>query len=181
MADPREVFWPLKDENDEGAAAHVIQEGGDPASQDGSIGFAFKDSDGNVILPQLDAEGRLPVTMESAGTLKRAKGELAAGSLALVAITGAEITLTADKLYTNLAMLCSCRRDSLIQLIQVDDASETVLAEVILGPGQFTFQLAMPKDEITAGSTGTQKLLVKGKNFDKLASLRASLTCVEVA
>jgi hypothetical protein len=179
MADPREVFWTLKDGNAEGAAAQVRVEGEASAAIPGAIGFAFKDSSGNVILPQLNAAGELPVTFDT-GTQKRACGELAAGSLTMAAVTNASITLTASKPQKSIAMICSCRRDSMFQLIQLDDVTETVLAEVVVGPGQFTFQVALPEDQIVAGATGVQKLLVKGMNFDKLSSLRATITCIEL-
>lgn len=179
MADPREVFWSLQDQDAIGDAAHVRVEGDAAADQKGAIGFAFKDSDSNVILPQLDAAGQIPVAINP-GTALRSIGELVAGSLTLAAVTNAEITLTIDKKYNNVAMVCACRRDSLVQLIQSDATVETVIGEVILGAGQYSFMFALPQDTITAGSTGAQKLLVKGMNFDKLSSLRATISCMEM-
>lgn len=179
MADPREVFWGLQDQDAIGDAAHVRIEGDAAANQKGSIGFAFKDSDGDVILPQLDAAGQLPIAINP-GTAIRSIGELAAGSLTLAAVTNADITLATSKKYNHVAMVCSCRRDSLVQLIQSDATVETVIGEVILGAGQYSFMFALPQDTILSGSTGVQKLLVKGMNFDKLSSLRATISCMEM-
>lgn len=225
MADLRESFATLEDSStQEGKALAARQEGDAAAAQNGSIGFSFKDSSGNVVLPALDAAGNVPVVVDhqdqegdaaagkeglvafafkdSAGDLvlpqldsngaiqtslaatttrkKSQAGELAAGSATLADVTNASITLTASKVYYGVSMIGSCRRDALFQLVQVNDATSTVLAEFIVGAGQYSFEASLPDLEITAGATGTQTLKVVAKNFEALSSLRAVITVKEV-
>jgi hypothetical protein len=184
MADPREFFPILENTStNAGEAPAKVQSGDDPSGKNGLIAIGTVDSSGNLAFLKLDPEGRLKVTQEASGVLKRARGELSSGSVgSLVAVTNAEISLTPGKTYVDIAMLCSCRGNALFQLIHLDNLTENILAEVVLDSGQYTMQVSLPQDEITAGGTGTQKLLVKAKNFQAPASsLRATITAVEVA
>jgi hypothetical protein len=212
MADIREAFPTLQDNTTlEGKVLDARVEGDAAAAMTGNIGFSFKDSSGNVVLPvqssegdsatgvagfpslafkdssgnlvlpTLTPEGKIPVDFMGAGTIQRVRGELAAGSLTMVQVTGAELTLAAGKVYHDLSMVVSCRRDAHFQLIQVNDATETILLDAILGPGQFSAAVQLAVDEITAGSTGTQKLIIKAMNFEKVSALRASLSAVQEA
>lgn len=181
MADLRESFPTLQDSStQEGKSLIARQEGDAAASQNGSIGFAFKDSSGNVILPQLDTAGNVVVVIDQGDCYKSTAGELAAGSATLALVTGAEITLTASTSYHEIGFVFSCRRDSLFQIVQQDDATNTVLAEYIVGPGQYTVLGQLHCLEITTGSTGTQKLKVLAKNFEAQSSLRATITAQKV-
>jgi len=151
------------------------------AGKEGLVAFAFKDSSGNIVLPTLTAAGAVPVT--SAATAIRRKstaGELAAGSASLANVTGASITLAVSKTFYGITAVVSSRRDSLFQLVQVDDATTTVLAEAVVGAGQFTFTFNLPDYQFASGGTGTQTLKIMAKNFEALSSLRATLTVNEV-
>lgn len=151
------------------------------AGKDGLVAFAFKDSAGNLVLPQLTASGAISVTSAVTSARKKSPaGELAAGSGSLANVTGAAIALTATKIYYGISAIVCSRRDSLFQLVQVDDATSTVLAEAIVGAGQYTFEMMFPDMQITAGATGTQSLKIMAKNFEALSSLRATLTANEV-
>jgi len=149
---------------------------GSTSAVDGSIGFAYKDSSGNLVLPSLDTAGNIKVTFVDRTCLKSPAGELAAGSASIVAVTGASITLAVSTVYDNIGFIFSSRRDSLFQLIQTDDATVTVLAEFIVGAGQYTVVGELHCFKITTGATGTQTLSVKAKNFEALSSLRATIT-----
>lgn len=160
---------------------HVDVEGDAAAGKEGLVAFAFKDSTGDLVLPQLNAAGALPVSAAVTSTRKKSTaGELAAGSATIANVTGASITLTASKVYYGISAVVCSRRDSLFQLVQVDDATSTVLAECIVGAGQYSFEMLWPDMEITAGATGTQTLKIMAKNFEALSSLRATLTVNEV-
>lgn len=181
MADPRESFATLEvDGTGVGVAATSRVEGDVAAGKVGSIGFAFKDLAGNLVLPMLTPSGQLPVSFTDNICLKSPAGELATGSAALAAVTGAEITLAAATAYKEVAFVVSCRRDSLFQIIQQDDLTENVLAEIIVGAGQYTLSQVLHCLKFTTGATGVQKLKVKAKNFEALSSLRATVM-VEVA
>ena len=69
----------------------VTQEGQAPANALEAL--AFKDSAGNLVLPQLDAQGRLPVDIEIDGTSTYAvSDDLTAGEDGLIAIDNAAFT-----------------------------------------------------------------------------------------
>ena len=160
---------------------HKDVEGDAAAGKEGLVAFAFKDSAGDLVLPQLTASGAIAVTAATTSTRKKSTaGELAAGSATLANVTGASITLTASKVYYGISAVVCSRRDSLFQLVQVDDATSTVLAEAIVGAGQYTFEMLWPDMQITAGATGTQTLKIMAKNFEALSSLRATLTVNEI-
>lgn len=191
MADLRECFNVIQD-SVTGAGECLISriEGEAAAAMEGLIGFSFKDSSGDVILPQLDSSGRLPVIVDAvAGTCFNANGELAAGSLTLADVTGAVIVGTIGKTYTKIGFVVCCLRTSLFQLQYVDDVGVgdtiTILAEVIVGPGQYTVccELNCLEIDMTAG-TGVQNIILQAKNFAgspaNLSSLRGTLDAVEV-
>lgn len=182
MADPRELFSVLKASS--GGAGVPLDQAIDAttpaAALNGAVGFAFKNAAGNVVLPQLDSLGRLPTT-NVAGTPTSNKGELAAGSLSLAAVTGASITLTPSAVYTNIQWKGSCRQASLFQLIQTNDVTVTVVDEIVTGPGQYTVNFDLGDVQVTAGATGTQTLSIQAKNFEELSSLRGIVTALMVA
>ena len=183
MADVREVFPILDDDgNGAGGIPRKMNEGDDPTSENGLIGFSFKDNSGNVVLPTLNASGQLPVTTGAAGTCKRAHGELAAGSATLADVTGSVITITATKTLSSIGWQVSCFRPALFQLVYVDDAggggeTETVIAEALVGPGNFSHCCELSCMIVdTSGGTGTQQLKVKARNFGgSQSSLRATI------
>jgi len=189
MADVNEVFYILADSSTGAGEAAISRiEGEAAAGIAGLIGFSFKDSSGNVVLPSLDAQGRLPVS-EIAGICYSEHGELAAGSATLAKVTGAEIALTAGKVYTQISATGCCLRTSLFEVVHIDDEgvtdTETVLEEFIVGSGQFTFQTQLHcLDVDTTGGTGTIVLTLRAKNFNgtpnALSSLRGTLAAVEV-
>lgn len=190
MADINEVFNILADSSTGAGEAAISRiEGEASAAIAGLIGFSFKDVSGNVVLPQLDALGRLPVTEEVvAGVCHHNHGELAAGSATLAKVTGAEITLTAAKEYYDISATGCCLRTSLFEVVHIDDEgvtdTEVVLEEFIVGPGQYSFQTSLDCLEIdTTGGTGTIVLTLRAKNFtgtpSALSSLRGTIAAHE--
>ena len=190
MADINEVFNILADSSTGAGEAAISRiEGEASAAIAGLIGFSFKDSSGDVVLPQLDAQGRLPITGDAvAGACFNAHGELAAGSLTIAKVTGAEITLTAAKVYHAISATGCCLRSSLFEVTHIDDEgvgdTETILEEFIVGPGQFSFQTSLDCLELdTTGGTGTIVLTLRAKNFtgtpSALSSLRGTIAALE--
>jgi hypothetical protein len=179
MADKRESFPSLEDfTTGEGSALHKIVTGDAPSTKSGSLAFAFRDSAGNVILPQLNSEGKLPVTSEGAGLPKSAQsGGPITGATSNTLIC--EVSLTASKTYGKISARGACFREAIFQLIQLDDATETILDEFIVGPGHYSYEIQMGSLEIVAGATGTQKLQLKAKNLDKTSDFRGSLSALE--
>lgn len=138
----------------------------------------FKDDSGNYAFGRVDALGNLRIVTPDAavGNGKQARGT-ASGNASLTTV--ATITLTTDKIYSDLEFIVSCFRDSIFQIILSDDGVETILAEALCGPGQLTVQGSLKAMEVTAGASGVQLLLVKAKNLSTLSDFRASICVVE--
>jgi len=180
MADQNPLFRILEDAAGLASALKKLVIGDAVAGANGAIGFAYRDSSGNATMPQLTADGKLPVDTEAlGGSCRFSKGEHA-GSTSLVDVTGAEITLTGGVSANKIQADISCRRDTLFQVVYIDDAdgtpAETVLAEAIVGSGQYSFK--MGGDCVShdiSGGTGTQKLKIVAKNFQNASTMRATI------
>jgi hypothetical protein len=121
--------------------------------------------------------------MNAAGTLMRARGQLDCGNATsgAIAVTGATIALTPGKTYVAESMVVSCFRETYAQLVWNNNGVDNIMDDVLLGPGQYTFQVDLPGDSFIAG-TGTQTLEVRARNTTTYASaIRASVTVAEVA
>jgi hypothetical protein len=181
MAHVRESFPILEDAiTKEGIALHKTENGDASAGKIGATVWAFKDSAGNVVHPQLTPEGKLPVDFDGAGVSKSATsdGEVV-GSLTLVTICEADLTV--DKTYGKISATGSCFKEAIFYLIQLDDAAETILSSFITGPGLYSFSTELNSTEFVTGSTGTQKLLLKAKNLNKASDFLGNLACLEFA
>lgn len=177
MADESPLFRTLKDSSNVAHAIDKMIEGDSPSAKNGIIAFGFKNSAGNVVLPQLTAGGAIMVDANaSAGDPIHARGENA-GSLTDIDV--ATITLTADKVYSDIEAIGSCLRETLFQLVQDNNGSETVIGDFLVGAGQFSFQWMMDCVQITAGSTGTQELILRAKNLDKVSTIRGAVCAFE--
>lgn len=180
MSEVRESF-PVLENTGTGAGEALAskQEGVAPGSDNGLMALAFKDSSGDLVLPQLDAEGRLPVTLEGVGVEKSAAGELADGSGSMADITGASISLTVDKVYGQIKFNVSCFRDAYFNIVWVDDGTPTVIGRARCGSGQYTVSVDLHKKLLTAGSTGVQVLKIQGQNMNTQSAMSAEISCIE--
>ena len=183
MSDVRAPFPSLEDSSQVGQVLRVAQDTVTAAAGiNGSIGFAFKDSSGNVVLPQLDAEGKLPVTLDTAGSILRARGTVT--NLAIntpTTVTGASLTLVANAVYVEIGFSVSCRRAALFEVVQLDNVTETVLYDAIVDAGQYSFMCALPVDQITAGGTGTQTLRLRATTLDKASNVYGTISAKQVS
>jgi len=182
MADPRAPFPIIQDPSGVGQVPdQAVDATTAAAALLGLVGFAFKDATGKVVLPQLDGEGKLPVTMDSAGTILRARGTKADQDSSLADVTNATITLPTSKTFVQLGMVVSCRRAAYFELVQIDDLTTTILHSVILDAGQYNASISLPVDQIVSGASGTQTLKVRSKTFEKAADVYASLSAKQVS
>lgn len=182
MSDIRASFPVLEDAvSGAGVALTKSQQGDAGASKVGATAFAFRDSAGNLILPQLTSEGKLPVDLAGAGVpFSNAAQAPVAGSLTYSVV--AELDLTASKTYGRISYRGSCRRAAEFVLVQIDDTTETVLDSMVLDAGQYNDNVNLGETEFTTGATGTQKLELRAKNFaNPLSDFRGSLACLEFA
>jgi hypothetical protein len=181
MSDLREVFPVLVDETtDEGRALTASEAGEAAAAKVGLTGFAFKDSDGNLVLPTLTPEGKVPVDLEGAGVSKSGSSNgVVVGSLTVVTV--AEITLAASKTYGKIKATGSCFREAIFDVVQLNNLTETIIGSFLIGPGQFSFTWEGGSKEVDSGATGTQKLILKAKNLQKESDFRGDISALEFA
>lgn len=133
----------------------------------------FVNSAGVLVFPQLDAEGRIRVTSDSAGDCYYGKGKLT-GSTSWQDV--ADFTAALGKLYTKFGFVVSSMTECDWELVYVDDASgtptETVIGAWDTGPGQYSFSIADMNcvEQSTVGQTGVQKFLIRGKLLEATGS-----------
>lgn len=181
MSHIRETFPILENfTTDEGEVAHLAKAGEAVANKNGLSAFAFKTHDGNFVHPTLTPEGKVPVDFEGAGVSKKdsSEGEIA-GSLTLTTI--AEIALTASKTYGRISARGSCFKEAIFYLVQQDDVTETIIGHGMVGAGDYNTRIDMGTAEIVAGATGTQKLILKAKNLNKVSDFLGDVACLEFA
>lgn len=191
---PAGMFNTLKDENSElSEAVSVIIEGSDVNDIDGSGGnakgglaFSFKDSSGNAVLPSLNLEGALPVTLD-AGTTKRANGVLLSGAQTKDTRIEVGTGLVADlKVYTKMSATVTCSRQSLFEFVHVNDvgvtAVETEIGSCIVDAGQYTFTMGLDIDiHDASGGTGIQHFKIFHTPLQLVSDARANWSVNEVA
>jgi len=178
----REAFPTLENADAEGKVLAVAIDGATAASGlNGSIGFAFKDSSGNVVLPQLTADGKIAVDTEGFGGTKKSAAGTIIGVLntptVVATITGLTVSTSCELLHVSVA----CTQTTLWTVVATDNATPATLAYLITGPGQFTMAIN-PDMPFVTGSTGTQKIEVKGSQLSgKESDLHANITVKELA
>lgn len=179
MADEAPLFKVLQNASGSAEAIDKVESGDAPGTKNGILAFGFRDSAGNVILPQLTPGGAVMVDSgASLGTMMHARGENA-GSLTSVTI--ATIALSVTESYNSIEAIGSCLRETLFQIIHNDDGSEEIMGEFIVGAGQYSFHWESQSMSVTAGATGTQELLLKAMNLDKVSTIRGNLCAFEAA
>lgn len=186
MADIRTVF-PILADSSTGAGEPAISriEGEVAAAQEGLIGFSFKDSSGNVVLPQLLSSGAIVVDTEGVNfTCLSAQGE----DTAPVVDTEADITtitLAASTTYQDIWVLVTASRWSFFRIYWVEDAGvtdvESDLGWIHVGPGQYTICCEMPCKEFITTGNGVEELRIAGTAKNQASDLRASLSVREIA
>lgn len=179
MADLREVFPVLVDETSDEGRALTASVSGDPASAKvGLVAFAFKSSSGNVVLPTLTSEGRIPVDLQAAGTSYSASGSV---NGSLTNVTVAEVTVANSRTYGNISCTGACFREAIFEVVHQDGTNNNIIGYFLVGPGQFSFTWDGGELEVTTGASGTQKILLRGRNLQKASDLRGNISCVEFA
>lgn len=183
MADPREVFPVVADAvTGEGENLIAIVEGDSTAAKNGILAFGAKNQAGNATLIELTADGSVPVDFSNNGIDHHARGTLVSGSQVLLTPGDVVVVMVpVSKTFEDFQFIVSCRRDALFQLVHVDDVTETVMADVIVGPGQFTFTGSFPHMFASSGATGDQEFKIVGTALDKVSDMRASLSFLEKA
>lgn len=138
---------------------------------------AFINAAGVLVFPSLDAEGRIRVTMDSAGACHYAASKVT-GSTSFQNV--AVFTGALSKMYDKIGFVVSSMTECDWEVVHISDAAgtpiETILAYFDTGPGQYSFALdSMACVEVnTTGLVGVQKILVRGKLLEATGSEIAS-------
>lgn len=188
--DLRESFPGLEDSaTGAGVTATKSIEGDASTGKVGGVVFAFKDANGNIILPVLDAQGRLPVSTDTQGTRLRAHGDVAGGILSATGTvysgfqTVCSVALTANKTIGDFAGKMSCRRGALGQLVYQDaGGSLVVLDSSVIDAGQYTAPIGLGPSEDTfsvPASATSPALLIRAGNFQQVSDLHATLSVLQ--
>lgn len=167
MADLRESFPTLEDvTTKEGVNLGARIEGETPSNIKGSIGFSFKDSTGNVVLPQLNLDGSLPIAPPDNNCV-HGNGKVAGVKDTPVDV--ATVVLALEKNYAAIEALVASTRTTVWSVVKIDDvggaATETILLDgaIITGPGAYTYPVKLDcVDFNTIGGTGVQHLVLRG-------------------
>lgn len=179
----REVFPVLEGSDGGGLGITAVQPGFAVSGVANAVpAMSFQDVSGNLVFPQLNSLGQLPVTLQGAGAPIRARGQLDCGNATsgVILVTGAQIVLVSGASYSPVSMVVSCFRETLAQLVWNDNGTDNILEDVLLGPGQYTCQLSLPSDSFMAGS-GSQTLEVRARNTTAYPSaIRASVVVNEI-
>jgi hypothetical protein len=166
MADTREVFTGLENSSGDGQANLARQDGITDSQTGNHMGttVAKKSTDATDAKLLVNANGHLLVDDGIDGTLL--EDYAVAGNGADVDV--ATITLTVDEIYNCISFRGACTSTTKFEVVQSDNAVETVLDSFLVGPGQFSYDgmLCNGKQQVTAGSTGVQSLILRG---DKVA------------
>jgi hypothetical protein len=181
MSHLRETFPILENlATGEGEVAHLALAGATAAGKNGLSAFAFKDSSGNFVHPQLTPEGKIAVDLEGAGIALTASSEgEVTGSLTLTDIC--EIDLVASKTYGRITAQLSCFKEAIVYLVQIDDAVETIIGHAIVGAGDYNGKIDLGIGEIVSGATGTQQIVLRAKNTNKASDFLGHVSCLQFA
>ena len=181
MADISEVFNTIVDGSDEGKALSEAVEGQAAAGKVGSVGVAFKDSAGNLILPQLTVGGAILVDSGGGGTRLSSTAKVI-GSTTEKIVT--ELTLAQNTTYLEVEYVGACLQTTLWRVVFIADEGgtpvETEIAHFITGSGQFSFTSDLDIAPYLSSGVGVQKLQILAENDKKASDLRGTLCVTEV-
>lgn len=169
----------LEDVNGAGHALHKVIEGMANVAKNALGRTGFKDALNNFMYPITDADGKIVVTSSDASTVNYLRDEKAISGSLTETVVGF-ITLQNSKTYHSLGVSVSSRRDAIFNIYHEDNGTFNLLFTALVSSGFPTFKKQFGKDmTFTSGSTGTQKLVVKGYNQSTIADLRYSATIIE--
>lgn len=181
MSDQRQSFPILEDSAASGGSAPTRTQIGDAMAAKVYVPVvAFQDTNGNAAVVQLTADNKVPVSTEPIGTRLRNRGiatSAATGSMTTVAT----IALTATKNYLDHRFLVACRRDCLAQLVFNNNGVKTILDEVILGPGQYSFEMDGDGEQFTASGSVSQSLDLQAQTLQVPSDVHATVWVTQQA
>lgn len=144
---------------DEGAASSGV---------DALVSMIAKDLTGALKYLKVNADGELITSSESAGT--PVFGDDVVTGVLNTATTVVTLALTVDKVYEKIEFAASNSFPTVWEIIWNNNAALTTLLTISTGSGKNHIKELMQYISFTAGSTGTQQLLLKGTQLQGVAS-----------
>lgn len=184
MADTREVFTSLENlSTGEGMPLHQAFEGSAAEDRNAHGALVAKDTAGNLIYLKTNLAGELVTSLESEEFALISDSGTHTGNVAYQNIV--TLVLQADLVYKELELVCSCFRDAVFQIVAIDDVGvspvETILINGIrAGAGQFSAIVSLKTFMFTAGSTGVQNLVIRGKNLNSTSTMDVVASVKEI-
>lgn len=181
MADVRTNFPVLEDAATQaGLPLHKVLEGDSSTGKNALASLVAADAAGNLQYMRVNQNNELVVSMESSISFALlTESGTNAGSTSYADLV--TIALQNDLVYRELEAIVSCFRDAVFQVVLVDNAVETILVHGIrAGAGNYNGPLSFKTLEFVAGTTGIQKLIIRGKNLNATSTLDAALTIKEI-
>ena len=178
MADLRASFTVLEDVSSQaGLPLHKVLEADAAAAKNALPALVAKDAGGLLRYNKTNTAGEVSVVVTSGKTCMSARGT-ASGSATFVDV--ATITLVNGEKYQDLDWVVSCFRDAVYEVLIVEDVggldTEIILADILVGPGDFTDSGVLRCQEFTAPAADVNVLKVRAKNMNALSDFRASIT-----
>jgi len=179
----KSLFNTLKNQTtDESHALGMFTEGVNYAAaafKEAMVAFAFKDSSGNVVLPQLNDEGAIVVS-EDAGTKLADFGEHAGDKAAFQDIC--TLVLTLEQNYSKICGTISSSRQTEWELVAIDDVgvtdTEVLVAKFVTHDSPFHFECV--PNVTTVGGTLIQNLILRAQNQDAVSPMYGTLQANEL-
>ena len=184
MADVREVFTSLEDlSTGVGMPLHQAFEGSAAENRNAHGALVAKDTAGNLIYLKTNLAGELVTSLESEEFALISDSGTNAGNVAYQDI--ATLILQADLVYKELELVCSCFRDTVFQVVSIDNVGVTPIETVLIngiraGAGQFSAIVSLKTFMFTAGATGVQQLVVRGKNLNSTSTMDVVVSVKEI-
>ena len=178
MADVRSSVCVLEDVSTQaGLPWHKVAAGDAAASKNAGAVLGVKDESGNLqYIPLID--GKIPVTFDASDIAHLYDQGNHAGSATYVTL--ATITLQNSKDYRQLEWVASSFRDSVFQVIWNDDTTPTTLLTIrVSSHGEVTTDGEFEHLDFTSGASGTQTLIIQGKNSNALSDMDATIAIEE--
>lgn len=184
MSDTREVFTNLEDlSSGAGLPLHKAVEGDAASGRNAHGALVAKDTAGNLIYLKTNLAGELVTSLESEEFALISDSGTNAGNAAYQDI--ATLVLQADLVYKELELVCSCFRDAVFQVVAIDDVGVTPVETILIngiraGAGQFSAIVSLKTFMFTAGSTGVQNLVIRGKNLNSTSTMDVVVSVKEI-
>jgi len=182
MADIRESFAVLEDSGSQaGVPLHKALEGEAVAGKNAHGALVAKNSSEQFKYLAVNSVGALITTSTGDHVCQFARGKTS-GSASPVTV--AEIVLVNGEDYENISWVTSCFRDAIFEIVKIDDtagaATETILAEIVVGPGDFTDSGQLHCVEFTAPASLNNVLRLRASNLNSLSDMRGTISAKQL-